>query len=177
MKNTLKVGFEYLNRFGKTVKIVDRDGSRFYDSDGIKYGLVGVAIDKGANWDLINFADGFPLFTMKLSIPVEKIDVHNSRNSYRHEDHEVIIKYIGKIPQGRHSHETSKRFDYCAHYVIPEQFKEAVKDYPYTSKMDGDLFTTYIDRKLIKFGPKKFFFTHSYISIRDEKIAKTTGWE
>lgn len=177
MKDTLKVGFEYLNRIGKTVKIIDRDGSLFYDSDGTKYGLVGVAMEKGASWDLVDFADGFPLFTMNLPIPVEKISPGNNHNSYKHENHEVIVKYIGKIPQGRRSHETSKKFDYYAHYMIPDRYKEAAKDYPYLSKVDGDLFTVHINRQLVKFDPKKFFFVHQYISIRDEKIAKATGWE
>lgn len=174
MKDTLKVGFEYVNRIGKTVKIISKDGSTFMGDDGIKYGLVGVAMEKGASWDLIEFADGFPLFTLKLPIPVEKINSGNNYNAYRHEEHEVVVKYIGKIPQGRRGHEASTKFDYRAHYVIPNEYKDGVKDYPYLSGVDGDLFTVYLKRQSVKFDPKKFVFNHQYIFAHDEKIAKAT---
>jgi hypothetical protein len=55
MKQVLKVGALYENRFGKVVQIIEKKASRFIGDDGEEYGQVGVCLNRGKQWDLIDF--------------------------------------------------------------------------------------------------------------------------
>lgn len=97
MKKILKVGFTYLNRFNKKVKIIKQlDYSRFLGDNNIEYGIVGVAINKGASWDLISYDEGFPKLVVKTNIPV-KIVYLNNKFEFEYEEKEIIIEYIKRI--------------------------------------------------------------------------------
>ena len=55
MTKALTVGTLYENRFGKVVQIIEKKGSKFIGNDGEEYGQVGVCLNRGKQWDLVDF--------------------------------------------------------------------------------------------------------------------------
>lgn len=170
MKKILRVGFKYLNRFGHEVEIEKREHDCFFDKEGVRYGLVGVVIDKGASWDLVSYAKGFPKLIMKLNVPVAHTGPSDNFHSYQHEAREVVVRYIEKVPLGLGS---TKKFSYAAHYELPSEYKF---DEYYPSQVDGALKTAYIDRKTTKFNPKNFTFDASGIAMILPGNVESLSW-
>ena len=141
MKHSLEVNRRYINRIGHIVKIVEKTGSaRYKGDDGIEYGLVGVAINKGASWDLIEQDDDHiskMLHALGISYHNDDVLIPNKRyrpypTSYRNhyqikidEDWEEMIK-LGYADKG-----TSIDLNY---YYVTKEGKEYLKEMGYRWK-------------------------------------------